>query len=293
MKKLFLIMGFIAFGVSLYSQQNQIVMVYTGNQVSINTGTPVEQKKIGDATMEFVYDYRYSTDTTDVTSENKDRMILQVGLDFSKFSSYRTMQIDSLLNVSTTDQIKMNPGRYVGGETFSVYKNYPSGKFTTTDKISTDWFLFEEPIPIQEWKTDSDSTKEILGYKCRMAECDFRGRHWIAWYSEDIQVAGGPWKFGGLPGFILEAGDSEGHYLFSLIGITSKATRAITIPDIQYNKTNRGKFYTTKRRYDTDPMGYMRDVSGINVVVTSPDGTPRNEQPREPRFDYIERDYKR
>ncbi|MDR3140602.1 MAG: hypothetical protein LBU37_02560 [Tannerellaceae bacterium] len=43
------------------------------------------------------------TDTTDVTSENKDMMILQAGLGFSKFSSYRAMPIDSLIIASSTD----------------------------------------------------------------------------------------------------------------------------------------------------------------------------------------------
>ena len=41
--------------------------------------------------------------------------------------------------------------QYRRHDTFSLYKNYPTGKFTTTDKIATDWFLIEELIPTQEW----------------------------------------------------------------------------------------------------------------------------------------------
>jgi hypothetical protein len=94
-----------------------------------------------------------------------------------------------------------------------------------------------------------------------MAECDFRGRHYIAWYSEEIPVADGPWKFGGLPGFILEVYDTDSYYRFTLVEVNSKATRPVTMPDVQYNRTN------------TDPAGHMRDVSGASVVITSPDGT--------------------
>ncbi|MDR2682416.1 MAG: GLPGLI family protein, partial [Dysgonamonadaceae bacterium] len=202
-------------------------------------------------------------------------------------------QVDSLIRASTADQIKANPGKYVGGVGFSVYKNYPSGKFTTIDKISTDWFSCEEDIPVQEWTIDDKATKDILGYACRRAECDFRGRKYIAWYSDEIPVSDGPWKFGGLPGLILEVGDSEGHYQFALVGIHSHATRAITLPDVQYNKTSRNKYYLTKRKYDTDPIGYLAAVSGINLTITSPDGTPNKEamQARELSYDYIERDY--
>lgn len=96
-----------------------------------------------------------------------------------------------------------------------------------------------------------------------------------------------------MPGFILEVCDTDGYYQFTLVGINSKATRPVTMPDVQYNRTNRSKFYNTRLRYDTDPTGYMRDVSGVNVVITSPDGTTRNEPPRELLFDYMERDYKR
>jgi GLPGLI family protein len=276
---------------TVQAQQQTIFTIQAGKQFSINTGTPIKQKETGKAVMEFIYDYRYLTDTTDVTSAVNDRMLLQVNYGMSKFFSYRAMQIDSLIGASTADQIRADPSRYVGGETFAVYKNYPAGKFTNIDKISTDWFMYEEDIPVQEWNL-TDGEKEILGYKCHRAECDFRGRKYEAWYSDEIPVADGPWKFGGLPGFILEVADSENHYSFTLTGINSNASRYITIPDVQYNKTSRSKFYNTKHQFDTDPIGYMAEISGVNVVITSPDGTPQKNQPREIQFDYIERDYK-
>jgi len=290
MKKVFFSVLGCCLIIAMQAQEQVVVTYQFGQQISVNTGVP-DQKEIGKASMEFIYDYRYLTDITDVTAESTDLMILQVSDKMSKFTSYRGMQIDSLMRASTSDQISANPSKYVGGETFSIYKNYPSGKFTTTDKISTDWFLYEEDIPVQEWILDNDSTKEILGYTCRRAECDFRGRKYIAWYSDEIPVADGPWKFNGLPGFIFEVSDSEGHYKFTLVGINSNAARDITMPDVQFNKTTRNKFYNTKRRYDTDPFGYMSAVSGINVIVSTPDGTPSQDmQPRKLPYDYIERD---
>lgn len=275
------------------SQNNQVITVKAGEQMSVNSGTPVDHKEIGTAVMEFMYDYSYLRDTTDVTSAVTDRMVLQVGYGLSKFTSYRVMQIDSLIRVSTADQIKANPGRYVGGETFSIYKNYPAGKFTTTDKIATDWFLIEELIPTQEWIMTAD-TNEILGYKCRSAKCSFRGRDYIAYYTDEIPVADGPWKFGGLPGFIMEVRDINNHYSFVCVGINSKANRQITMPQVEYNKTSRVKFYQTKHRYDINPTGYLETVSGVKVSVTTPDGKPRTDltQPRQLTYDYIETDWK-
>ena len=124
MKKLATIVLIASLGISELSAQNQqSITVRAGSQMEVNSATPVSHKKIGDAVMEFMFDYSYLRDTTDVTSRVEDRMILQVGYGLSKFTSYRGMQIDSLLQISTTDQIKANPNRYVGGESFSIYKN--------------------------------------------------------------------------------------------------------------------------------------------------------------------------
>ncbi len=274
-----------------YAQNVQVIRV-EGGGMSANSVSATEHKEIAKGVIEFMYDYRFLRDTTDITSESTDRMILQVGYGISKFSSYRTMQIDSLIRVSTADQVQANPERYIGGTSWSVYKNYPTGKFTTTDKIATDWFLVEELIPELQW-TLTDDTKEILGYKCKSAKCSFRGREYSAYYTDEIPVADGPWKFGGLPGFIMEVCDADNHYSFTCVGINSKADRTITMPEVSYNKTSRVKFYQTKYRYDTNPLSYLETVSGIKVNVTS-NGEKRDDlsKPRELTYDYIERDWK-
>ena len=122
-----------------YAQHVQVVRV-EGGLISANSVASAEQKEIGKAVMEFMFDYRYLRDTIRMSPAVTDRMILQVGQGLSKFFSYRTMQVDSLIRMSTADQIQADPGRYIGGQTYSIYKNYPAGKLTTTDKIATDWF---------------------------------------------------------------------------------------------------------------------------------------------------------
>lgn len=294
MKKLSFILVWSIYAISVgFAQNTQFSIVNVGNRMIVNSDKPVEQKEIGVAVMEFMYDYSYLCDTADVASVVTDRMVLQVGYGLSKFASYRAMQIDSLLRTSTADQIKANPARYVGGETFSVYKNYPSGKFTTIDKIATDWFLVEEPVPTQEW-TMSDETKEILGYKCRKATCDFRGRKYTAYFTDEIPVADGPWKFGGLPGFIMQVTDAAHHYSFVCVGIRSNANRPITMPEVPFNRTSRVKFYQTKYKYDCNPTAYLEAVSGIKVTITTPDGQPRTDltASNRPTYEYIETDWR-
>lgn len=62
------------------------------------------------------------------------------------------------------------------------------------------------------WELHAE-TKEISGFTCQKATIKFRGRNYTAWFTTDIPVQFGPWKFQGLPGLILEVYD-EDRYLF-------------------------------------------------------------------------------
>lgn len=85
-----------------------------------------------------------------------------------------------------------------------VCKNHPQGKMTVTDGLSLQDYIYEDELNAQNWQF-VDSTKTILDYPCQMATCDFRGRQWTAWFAPDIPISDGPWKFGGLPGLIMES----------------------------------------------------------------------------------------
>ena len=47
-------------------------------------------------------------------------------------------------------------------------------------------------------------TKTILNYQCQRAICQFRGRDYIVYFTSEIPIPNGPFKFDGLPGLILE-----------------------------------------------------------------------------------------
>jgi GLPGLI family protein len=73
-------------------------------------------------------------------------------------------------------------------------------------------------MPIFDWKILKQE-KEILGYTCQKATLSYKGRDYVAWFSLQIPIQNGPWKFGGLPGLIFEISDTQNHYAFELIGI--------------------------------------------------------------------------
>lgn len=258
-----------------------------------------ESEVIASESMEFVYDYSWCNDTTGQLEHSltSDRMLLQIGAEgLSKFSSYKNLTVDSLVMSLSQEQIvdAALEGKLSNGEFMTIFKNYPTGKLTHTEKICMDWFRYEEDMPVLDWEL-VDSVTTVLGYECHEAKCSFRGREWTVFYTEDIPIMDGPWKLYGLPGLIMKACDKNGDYKFECIGVKSSATRPITIYKVPYNITSRRKYYDTKNRYDINPYAYFETTTGGRVTVTDEAGNPvlDNYDPIELPYDYIERDWKK
>jgi len=267
--------------------------------LSIFQNNVPETEIIAPETMEFVYDYKWCNDTTELLEDNytSDQMLLQIGTDgMSKFSSYKNLTVDSLLMNITPEQVMeaAKEGKLSNGEFMTIFKNYPEGRLTHTEKICVDWFRYEEEMPELEWEL-TDSVTNVLGYECHSAVCNFRGRVWTAFYCGDIPLMEGPWKLHGLPGLIMKASDKDGHYVFECIGIKSMANRPITIYKVPYNTTSRTKYYDTKHRYDVNPYAYFEAGGHGHITVTDEAGNPslNSYDPIEIPFDYIERDWKK
>ena len=91
-----------------------------------------------------------------------------------------------------------------------VYRDFNNKKIVlrfAKSSLFEDFTVNDIWIPIK-WKI-KNKIKTIGKYKCQKAIGDFRGRTYIAWFTEEIPLPYGPWKLFGLPGLILEAEDSE------------------------------------------------------------------------------------
>lgn len=58
------------------------------------------------------------------------------------------------------------------------------------------------------WKIHNEK-RTIGNYQCNKATTEFRGRNYTAWFTNQIPVDYGPYKFFGLPGLILEISDDQ------------------------------------------------------------------------------------
>ena len=250
------------------------------------------------AHMKCLYRYVYTFDTLK-NELRDDLLILQIGKEVSKCYSYYTFQSDSLW--STPDGAKVwselfrraieKDGIYgdfphVRMSTY-VYKNYPTGQMTITDRISSQGYRYVDSLHAQTW-TMGDSTREVLGYMCQQATTDFRGRHWTAWFAMDIPVSDGPWKLGGLPGLILEAYDEGQQHVFTAVGLERVADEPIIFNqqdgrNRRFEPTNRLDFLRMERRFLMDSNSFIQMETGIDLLGDEPNQVMR--------YDLLERDY--
>ena len=152
--------------------------------------------------------------------------------------------------------------------------------------------FYTEPLDEIEWEI-GDSTKSILGYECIMAETDFHGRHWTAWFAPEIPVQDGPWKLCGLPGMILEAKDSSGQHSFTADGIEMTDIEIKPVyNEKNYEKVSRLAMLAAQRKFllQGDSMSRM-------LIQNTPDGSriemPESQYNANPdlHIDFLETDY--
>lgn len=91
----------------------------------------------------------------------------------------------------------------------------------TADLLKKRFFVEDTTLQLQ-WNLQEE-TKEINGYHCKKATVNLRGRDWEVWYTPDIPMYYGPWKFYGLPGLIVAAYESSGKFWFQLTKMTTNS----------------------------------------------------------------------
>ncbi len=88
---------------------------------------------------------------------------------------------------------------------------------------------------MQVW-TLKNETKKIKSFTCKKATTSFRGRTYTAWYTEELSVIGGPWKFDGLPGLILAVSSDDNVLSIEATKIEKKSNIKLTQFDLKKEK---------------------------------------------------------
>lgn len=103
---------------------------------------------------------------------------------------------------------------------YIIFKDYKKDVIQHLEEfaVRTQWFSCEELISEMNWLI-KDDTMTIAGMHCQKAELYFGNRNWTAWFSTEIPISDGPYKFSGLPGLILDIYDQNKSWQISMLSI--------------------------------------------------------------------------
>jgi GLPGLI family protein len=175
----------------------------------------------------------YAMNAVDINKPetHDDLQRLEIGSRLSKYFSHFVFTSDSLVTEwkKKNKSVQWVPrrigqgGKYVWWSEYlysEYFKDFPRNTFTEYARMPAGIpdYQYSENIPTQNWEI-ADDTLTVCGYVCQKAVCSFRGRNFTAWFTMDIPVNNGPWKFGGLPGLILKVYDADQQYTFECIRI--------------------------------------------------------------------------
>ena len=273
MKKSAFIFGFIFIGLQAVVLNAQFALTM------VNPNEVVKTEPIDEVQFIVQYQAKMMPDTLKPENIMDESMILKVGAKSSSYYSYTRFVTDSLF----TEQIKKSAGGPIRREksedhgivTYQIYKNYPAGKVTTLDKIAMNRFRCEEENEAPVWEL-RDETMMVLSYSCQKAVCHFKGRDYEAWFTQDIPRSEGPWKLHGLPGLILKAADSQGHYTFECTGLIN-ANEELLFGADGYENISRKNLNRIYERYALDPMGYITSTSpNVKIVIKDESGEDKS-----------------
>lgn len=233
-------------------------------------------KVVDSANIKCYYKVTYLKDSLQADQESIDQHVLLIGDKITKYYS----QLAENYNTSVKEYLNKTKGtqymnnKDVGSWTYEVFRNYPEeGKQSVTDLESmlNLNYLYEEDIPTIVWNI-SNEKQIILNYSCTKATTTFRGRQFNAWFTTEIPIPYGPWKFGGLPGLILKISDSKNNFVFECEGFQKLRDKEnIKFYNMHYTKGSRLKLWKTYKRFHDDMIAYKTTL-GMKCMTQDANG---------------------
>lgn len=213
----------------------------------------------------FLYKFDFKNHTNRPELERTDYILVNKKGNTTFMQYYNQMKRDSIFShrkMSGQDlyDFRINDFPY----TIKTVDN----KATFTAEVGDQYFQYEEQLQFK-WKI-SNTTRKINTYNCQLATIKYAGRTWNAWFTKEIAMDVGPYKFKGLPGCIVEISDTNEVFKYTLVRYVDK--KVVQLDHYPYvakktiEKTTRKEFNEHQQAYIglgfEQRMAYLRRNQG-------------------------------
>jgi GLPGLI family protein len=214
---------------------------------------------------EVIYKVRMYPDTLSKSNPDEEYLSLLINNNKSLFKSTQKAKSDSIvlaigkqqfanpvdgkvvLNMEKVPRVRFKSEVFNDGGKQMVYQELLRNRFS---------YPLEDPI---NWKTEN-ATKIIGTYKCKKAVGEYKGREYVAWYTETVPIPDGPYVFKGLPGLVLEVYDTKDYVNFSMVSFKKVSKPIIPMKDVAPTKYE--TFYKARQNFLDNPAGMISNQTG-------------------------------
>lgn len=241
----------------------------------IDKATPVDTARYK---VTYSLKYKFHPDQRDAYNDTR---IVQIGKHSVKDYSDIINHFDSL----ATEQVRRGADSYsnVSGNPWplEIIRPIRGNKADLKYRLSWSAFDYSDSVPSLEWIFSDEATDSIMGYDCRKATVEFAGRSYTAWFTPEIPLPFGPYKFGGLPGLILKIEDAERQFVWEAVGFerTNTPIMEYTYQDGNDKRCTAADVEKTIVRYFKSPVGFMISEMGGDsnrIYLVGKDGKRMN-----------------
>jgi len=177
---------------------------------------------------EAIYNIYYNTD---VPQTRRGQLLIDLTNNHSIFNIGKSNIEKTNSSIETSDYRLNYNVRYKDVDRF-IEMDFRNLNIHSKEAHRGKTYYVQDTISTLNWDLKYVVEKKIGSLLCKKATTHYRGRKYTAWYTLEIPLAYGPYKFNGLPGLIASISDSSNTFIWTIASYKLKAAK----PNFKYNE---------------------------------------------------------
>ena len=156
----------------------------------------------------------------------------------------------------------------------SVYKE--NEKLVVFLPINGDMYSFDEPL--LQWTILKGREKKVAGYNCLLAKTTTdTGVVFYTWFTSEIPIPEGPFRFKGLSGVVLEIYNEKNTIWISAMQIQKSSEEIVPLKYTKVYAVEKKDFLNKRKEFNANPTTKQLDFL---IKIVGPDGSELKDPPR-------------
>jgi GLPGLI family protein len=208
----------------------------------------------------YKYKFNFSSSTSDTLTG--ELYFNDLGESYYYSSNNAIVKQENSIHQSEQKQ----PSKYKIKDSVIVYRNALTREHFFKKNAFFKTYLVADTLNDIAWELVSDD-KKVGNFQCKSAKTRLAGRNYQVWYSADLPISSGPWKFFGLPGLIIEIKDDRGLIYFTLdnININPSMKKDFQVAKLRKMAISKQEF---KKQSENDVEKLKGQANSMGVRVT-------------------------